>query len=90
MIQVNPGADGGDRYARNCIVLCGLARVSWNRECMKAVASDLVAMLRRASAAAVPAAFLMREHALLPLSKAEQLFGYINANAAMNAARKAG
>jgi GntR family transcriptional regulator of vanillate catabolism len=37
----------------------------------------------------VRAEFLMREHALLPLSKAEQLFSYINANAAMHAARKA-
>lgn len=39
---------------------------------------------------AVRAEFLMREHGLLPLAKAEQLFNYINANAAMHAARKTG
>jgi len=36
------------------------------------------------------AEFLMREHARLPLSKATQLFEYINANAAVHATRKTG
>lgn len=36
------------------------------------------------------AEFMMREHALLPLAKAGQLFEFINANAAMQVARKAG
>jgi GntR family transcriptional regulator of vanillate catabolism len=40
------------------------------------------------SGQAVRAEFLMREHALLPLSKAEQLFSYVNANAAMHGARE--
>ena len=36
------------------------------------------------------AEFLMREHALLPLSKATQLFDHINTNTAMRSIQQAG